>query len=70
MKSYKFSVSEDFPHGSVVKTLLPLQEVQIQTLVRELRSCVACSLSPPKIVAVSEHVESLNPISDNLNYHI
>lgn len=31
---------------------------------------VACSLPPPKTVAFSEPVESLNPIIDNLNYHI
>ena len=30
-------VCRDFPEGPVVKTLLPLQGVRVQTLVRELR---------------------------------
>ena len=33
----------DFPGGPVIRTLLPLLGVRVQSLVRELRSCIPCS---------------------------
>ena len=45
------SVLRNFPGGPAVKTLLPLQGAQIQSLVssvKELRSCMLCSAAKKK----------------------
>ena len=38
-------ILRDFPGGPVVKTMLPVQKMQVQSLVRELRSHILGQLS-------------------------
>ena len=39
---------QDFPRGPVIKTELLLQGAQVQSLVRELRSCIPLSVAIKK----------------------
>ena len=35
----------DFPGGTVVKTVLPMQAAQVQSVVRELKSYMQCTVA-------------------------